>query len=107
MQYVGKSVSGRGNIKCKGPKVETCLLPVQARRDEWQERGQKRGVKGQTQGFTSPCWPRMLTVRAYVISVGLGTPTTRPKHYVFKVNYSGKTAQLQSHTVGICKYAKY
>lgn len=27
---MGKSVSGRRNIKCKGPKIETCLLSVRA-----------------------------------------------------------------------------
>lgn len=43
-----------------------------------------------------------------VISVALDTHTTLPKHCALKVKYSGKTAQLQRHTMRRhIKYAKY
>lgn len=72
---MGKSVPGKRTIKCKGPRVETWLLSVWARRNGMAGKNQRMGVKRQTKGFSCGCWPRMLRVRAYVISFGLDTIT--------------------------------
>lgn len=89
MQYVGKRVSGRGNIKCKCPKVKTYLLPVQARRNGMARERSEKGGQGPNPGFLKSMLAQDVN-RAYVISVGLNTPTTLPKHYALKVNHSGK-----------------